>query len=293
MPELPEVETIVNDLHKELRDLKILSFALLNQKMGLRNSVINYPIAEFLAIIKNKKILAVERRAKNILIRFATGVIAIHLKMTGQLIYENKKKHEVFVGGHPIMGVGRDLPNKFTRAVFELSNGSKLFFNDVRRFGWIRYYSGEEWVVESAKSGLEPLSKEFTLKAFAEILKRKSRTPIKQVIMDSKFMVGVGNIYADESLFISKIKPTKLAGSLNETEIKKLWQEVPKILKRSIKHRGTSFNDYVDAKGSRGNFVKFLKVYGRGGKPCLLCRRVLVKIKIGGRGTVYCESCQR
>lgn len=292
MPELPEVETIVNDLKKELIGLVIGRFELLNQKAGLKNPTVNYPLAKFKKIIEGQAVTAVKRRAKHILLVLENGLIAIHLKMTGQLIYENKKKHEVFVGGHPIMGVGRELPNKFSRAVFHLSDDSNLYFNDVRRFGWIRYFTDNEWRAESDKSGLEPLDKEFTLEAFAAILKRRPRTPIKQVIMDAKFLVGVGNIYADEALFASNIAPMRLAGSLTDPEIKKLWQLIPKILKLSIKHRGTSFNDYVDAKGSRGNFVKLLKVYGRGGQPCLVCGKELLKIRIGGRGTVYCTSCQ-
>lgn len=293
MPELPEVETIVNDLKKELIGLAIREFSLLNQKSGLKNPTINYELAEFKRLIEKQKIVDVRRRAKHILIVLQKGLIAIHLKMTGQLIYENKRKHEVFVGGHPIMGVGRELPNKFSRAVFALSDSSNLYFNDVRRFGWIRYFTADEWQNESDKSGLEPLEKEFTLQAFTGALKHGSKRTIKQAVMDSKLIVGVGNIYADESLFAAGIAPGRPTGSLSDSEIKKLWQAIPKILKLSIKNRGTSFNDYVDAKGSRGNFVNLLKVYGRGGRACLACGTPLVKTRIGGRGTVYCPVCQK
>lgn len=293
MPELPEVETIVNDLKKELVGLTVSQFALLNQKAGLKKPTLNYSEKEFKKKIEGQKITSIVRRAKNIVIKLESGLLAIHLKMTGQLIYENPKKHEIFVGGHPITGVGRELPNKFSRAVFKLNDGSNLYFNDVRRFGWIRYYSIPEWDEESAKSGIEPLSDDFTLIKFKEILKRKSKATIKQAIMDSKFLVGVGNIYADESLFESKIKPQRLAGSLKDEEIMKLWSAIPKILKLSIKNRGTSFNDYVDAKGSKGNFVNLLKVYGRAGEPCLICGHELKKSRIGGRGTVWCDYCQK
>lgn len=293
MPELPEVETIVTDLKKELAGLAITKFDLLNQRAGLKNPTVNFGLPKFKKLIEGQKITTVSRRAKHILIQLEKGLIAIHLKMTGQLIYENKKKHEVFVGGHPILGVGRELPNKFSRAVFSFIDSSNLYFNDVRRFGWIRYFTEAEWQVESAKSGLEPLDREFTLEAFQGILKRKARVTIKQAIMDSKFLVGVGNIYADESLFASGIRPDRLAGSLKNEEIKNLWQNIPKILKLSIKNRGTSFNDYVDAKGSRGNFVKLLKVYGHGGQACSICGQTLQKKKIGGRGTVWCDHCQK
>lgn len=293
MPELPEVETIVNDLKKELIGVSIKSFELLNQKIGLKNSVINYPLTEFQSFVIDAKILNVFRRAKNIVFDLGNGVLAIHLKMTGQIIYENKKLHEVFIGGHPILNMGRELPNKFSRAVFDLSNEGKLYFNDVRRFGWIRFFSYEHWQVESGKSGLEPLEKEFTLKAFAAILNKRPRVAIKQLIMDAKYLVGVGNIYADESLFAAKIKPQRLAATLSEQETRLLWQNIIKVLKLSIKHRGTSFNDYVDAKGSRGNFVRLLKVYGRGGQACKTCGKILQKTRIGGRGTVWCEDCQK
>jgi formamidopyrimidine-DNA glycosylase len=273
--------------------LEITRFDLLNQKAGLKNPTVNFALPEFKRLVEGQKISAVRRRAKLILIILEKGLVAIHLKMTGQLIYENKAKHEIFVGGHPILGVGRELPNKFSRAVFELSDQSKLYFNDVRRFGWIRYYTFEEWEVESAKSGVEPLEKEFSAAAFADILQRRPKVSIKQVVMDNKYIVGVGNIYADEALFAAGIRPDRPAGSLAPAEIKKLWQMIPKILKLSIKNRGTSFNDYVDAKGSRGNFVRLLKVYGRGGQPCLSCGQALLKTRIGGRGTVYCPVCQR
>ncbi len=293
MPELPEVETIVNDLKEELLGLKIHHFDLLNQKAGLKNPTINYQLEKFKSIIEGKIVVDVRRRAKHILICLESGLVAVHLKMTGQLIYENKNSHEVFVGGHPIVGVGRELPNKFSRAVFAFDNDSNLYFNDVRRFGWIRYFTNSEWAVESDKSGLEPLEESFTLKAFKNIIVKKPKTKIKQVIMDASLLVGVGNIYADESLFVSAIKPSRIACSLTEIEIKKLWQTIPSILRLSIKNRGTSFNDYVDAKGSRGNFVRLLKVYGRGGQPCNKCGQNLFKAKIGGRGTVWCDNCQK
>lgn len=292
MPELPEVETIVNDLKKELPGSIIRQFVLLNQKAGLKSSVINHGINDFTKLVVGKKIISVKRRAKQIVLELECGVIVIHLKMTGQIIYENKKS-KIIVGGHPILGAGKAMPNKFTRARFELGDGSNMYFNDVRRFGWIRFFTNEQWMIESDKSGLEPLEKEFTLKAFVQILNKRNKSPIKQVIMDSKYLVGVGNIYADESLFASNIKPQRMVSTLTESEIKALWKNIPKILKLSIKNRGTSFNDYVDARGVKGNFVKLLKVYGRAGQACKVCDGILQKTRVGGRGTVWCENCQK
>jgi formamidopyrimidine-DNA glycosylase len=121
----------------------------------------------------------------------------------------------------------------------------------------------------------------------------KSKTSIKQALLDQKYISGIGNIYADESLFMAQIKPARKVNSLSFAEIKKLYQAIPKILKYAIKHRGTSFNDYVDAQGEAGNFIKYLKVYGRGGEKCKICGGAIKKIKLGGRGTHWCDKCQK
>ena len=283
MPELPEVQTIVNDLQplvgKKIKDFVSTSPKMLNFPVGsLRQQVLNLPIKE------------VSRLGKHLVFKLPNQYLVIHLKMTGQLIWQRKK--QIIVGGHPIINQGQELPNKFTRAIFTFSDGSKLFFNDVRKFGWLKLWTKEELATYQKRFGLEPLTKAFTLPAFTALLQSRARSQIKAVLLDQTKILGIGNIYADESLFASGIRPQRRVQTLTKMEIKRLWQTIPRVLKKSIKHRGTSFNDYVDAQGQSGNFFQHLQVYGRGQQPCPKCHRPIQKTKIAGRGTHYCPHCQ-
>jgi len=301
MPELPEVEIIVRDLDKKLKNRKIKEIKVLDAK------VLNSPVAKFREQIIGRIVKSVSRRAKMIIIElqdccsdkarpYQNRWLIIHLKMTGQLVFKSRK--DIIAGGHPITGVGKRLPNKFTRVIFEFNSecglgDGKLYFNDVRRFGWIKLVDDNELKDIVSDLGFEPLTKKFSLKKFKEILAHKQKTTIKQAIMDQKYLAGLGNIYADESLFAAGIKPMRKVKTLKQDEIKKLWRVIPKILKYAIKHRGTSFNDYVDAQGERGNFVKYLKVYGRAGGKCKKCGTIIKKTKLAGRGTHWCNMCQK
>lgn len=310
MPELPEVETIANDLDKELRGLKIVDFKVLNERTRRARPLLNLGENVFKQAVGGKKIRRVGRRAKMLVLDLGGNFILIHLKMTGQLVL--KKAGDAFVaGGHPIpaispprrrrrveaggtgAGLGFVLPNKFTRASFRLSDGSELFFNDIRRFGWLKFLDRSGLDREFRSLGIEPLETGFSLEKFKEILKRKKNTAIKQALFDQKYLAGVGNIYADESLFAARIKPQRKTGSLKPAEIKRLWHAIPKILKLAIRHRGTTLSDYRDSRGRKGNFSRLLDVYGRAGEPCRVCGRPLEKGKLGGRGTHWCNFCQK
>lgn len=284
MPELPEVETIVRDLNEKLKNKKIVAVKSLDKKVF-------YLTPRDVKNILGKKIKAVKRRAKMIIIELADSYLIIHLKMTGQLVYQSKTS--LITGGNPIVNQDKKLPNKFSRVIFKFNNNGILYFNDVRRFGWIKLMARDKFVDFNGRLGVEPLNPYFTLEYFNQVLSRKYRTSIKQVLLDQKYISGIGNIYADESLFIARIKPFRKVNALRAAEIKKLWQAIPKILKYAIKHRGTSFNDYVDAQGRAGNFVKYLKVYGRAGEKCKNCGQTVKKMKLGGRGTHWCDSCQK
>lgn len=284
MPELPEVETIVRDLNRKLKNKKIAAVKSLDKKI--------FHLTE--GDVKNilgKKIKEVKRRAKMIIFDLADYFLIMHLKMTGQLVYQTKTS--LIAGGHPIVNQSGKLPNKFSRVIFKFDDKSALYFNDVRRFGWIRLMAGAEFIKFSGQLGVEPLSPDFTLKYFKQVLSRKPKTTIKQALLDQKYISGIGNIYADELLFIARIKPFRKIKTLTGQEIKKLWRAIPKILKHAIKHRGTSFNDYVDAQGEAGNFVKYLKVYGRAEEKCKNCNEPVKKMKLGGRGTHWCDRCQK
>lgn len=284
MPELPEVETIVSDLNEKLKNKKIVAVKSLDKKVF-------YLTSRDVKNILGKKIKAVKRRAKMIIIELADSHLIIHLKMTGQLVYQTKTS--LITGGHPIVNQDKKLPNKFSRVIFRFNNNGILYFNDVRRFGWIKLMARDKFIEFTGRLGVEPLSPDFTLEYFNKVLSRRSKTSIKKVLLDQKYISGIGNIYADESLFIARIKPFRKVNTLRAAEIKKLWQAIPKILKYAIKYRGTSFNDYVDAQGQAGNFVKYLKVYGRAEEKCRNCGGEVKKIKLGGRGTHWCDSCQK
>ncbi len=199
------------------------------------------------------------------------------------------------IGGHPQAGGADHLPNKFTRVQLDFSDGSVLFFNDLRKFGWMKLLSAEEAKKVLASHGLEPLEKGFDAKKLAEIFRRYPRRPVKQILMDQSLIAGIGNIYADESCFATGVLPTRPVGQITPAEIKSLAQNIRKILRLSISKKGTSFSDYLDSDGTPGGFVPHLKVYGRAGKKCRRqkCHGIVKKIKMGGRGTHFCEKCQK
>jgi formamidopyrimidine-DNA glycosylase len=199
----------------------------------------------------------------------------------------------VVVGGHPQPGGLNNLPNSFTRLILSFHDGSKLFFNDMRKFGWVRLADDVTISKLFAAHGPEPLSKDFSLSYFQTLLQRFSKRPIKQILLDQSLIAGIGNIYADEACFMAKILPTRLAGKIKETEAAKLHQAIIQVLKLSIAKHGTSSKNYVRGNGQPGGFVPYLQVYGRAKDPCLVCKRPIEKIKLVGRGTHFCPHCQK
>lgn len=286
MPELPEVQTVVSELNCKIKGKTIKLIEVRNPGSGL-------PSPSFLiAKTKGKKVKEVKRRGKLIDIDLGGDHnILIHLKMTGQLVYVAKTGKKIS-GGHPIDNVGV-LPNKFSHVIINFTDGSILYFNDIRKFGWVKYATNIERDIARQKYGLEPFDKEYTLENFTTIIKRYPKKKIKQLLMDQEKISGLGNIYADESLFTSRVLPTRLAGSLKLEEIKSLYKVIPKILEFAISKGGTTADNYVRTDGSKGEMVNFLKVYGREGKKCVRCAGMVSKIKLGGRGTHFCKSCQK
>jgi formamidopyrimidine-DNA glycosylase len=293
MPELPEVETVRRDLATRLLHKKIKSVAVANAK-----TVGGQP-EEFSKILKGSSFVALERRGKLLIFQLdkKETYLLIHLKMTGQLIYLSASD-SVF-GGHSLSSgslakaVGGPLPNKHTRVTFTFTDKSQLFFNDLRKFGYLKIVSGEQLKTIVAKDyGPEPLTNNFVLSDFADQLKRRRRA-IKAVLLDQKVVAGLGNIYTDEVLFAAGVRPQRTAASLTAAEVKQIYQAIKKILPQAIKYRGTTFSDYVDSRGHQGNFSAKLKVYGRGGQPCPQCSRPIIKVKVAGRGTCYCPCCQK
>jgi len=285
MPELPEVETIRKDLQEVLRGQKISAVHVRKKKMIKSN------LRTFGGSLRNRRIKSVRRRGKLLIFSFdeVDQCLLVHLKMTGQLIYVDKKK--VVAGGHgfPLLN---ELPNKYSHVVMSFVGGARLFFNDMRQFGYMKIVSADELKEILVGYGVEPLTNDFTKEVLGQVLQGR-KTALKNVLLDQKAIAGLGNIYVDEACFAAGIRPMRKADKLSKGEAKKLEQAVKRILRSAIKHRGTTFGDYRDGLGGEGNFVKRLKVYGRAGMKCKRCRQGLIKkIKVGGRGTSYCPICQ-
>lgn len=303
MPELPEVENLRRGLEKAIVGQKISKVKVNKPKLvsgkGAIRSASRKKKQEFEKDLKGEKFLTVERRAKNLIFSLSHDKIMLaHLKMSGQFAYSpfetSTKKGKTIVGGHPIEISETELPNKHTHIIFELEHGT-LYYNDTRMFGYVLYYPSPEAFEKENHfhlHGVEPLDKHFTLKYFREALKKK-KGKIKAVLMNQEVVTGVGNIYADESLFEAGIRPARSAGSLTQAEVKKLHQAIKRILKRAVKVGGSSVATYRLLDESRGNYAREHKVYGRSGQPCLKCKTKLKKTIIASRTTVFCSKCQK
>jgi len=284
LPELPEIETIKNDTKKTLVGRQIKSVEILDPKP------VKGQAKEFKDL--RAKIKNIRRFAKILVLDLSNDQsILIHLKLTGQLVY--LKDTQKIAGGHYEVG-SLEVPNKFTRLIIHLDQG-RLFFNDMRKFGWLKLIKTRD--VEESREvkslGIEPLAKNFTLDKFKEILQKRSKKPMKILLMDQNLISGIGNIYANEALFWAKIQPNRLAGSLSPKEIKALYLAIIKVLKEGIRLKGSSENTYVDLFGRKGGFVKKTMVYQKEGEKCKLCGGKIVRQKQGGRSSFYCPACQR
>ena len=254
---------------------------------------------EFNKGLKNETFIKIERRAKNLIFKLSNNKILFgHLKMSGQFVYmpsfKALKRQTKVIGGHPIELSETKLPNKHSHIIFKLDDGT-LYYNDTRMFGYLLYYKDEvsfEKENHFQLYGVEPLSKDFTLKYFTESLK-EIKGKIKVVLMDQKIVTGLGNIYADESLFEAKIKPERPANSLSKTEIEKLHTAIIRILKKAVKVGGSSVATYRLLDNTQGNYAREHKVYGKDGENCPNCKTKLKKIILGGRTTIFCPKCQR
>ncbi len=273
MPELPEVETIRRDLNKELKGRKILKLKFYDWPNMLKPS----PGAISKAV-EGKKIHDFGRRAKLLLMHLGdhSTTIAIHLKMTGQLFIRKQK----------------DTEDRYTHVTLELDKGEELRFNDLRKFGFMKLIKNKDELKELlSEYGPEPLTASFTFEKFEEIISKSSRA-IKTVIMDQQKIAGVGNIYADEALWIAKTHPEEPANKLPAKQLKDLFEAIEFVIKQGIEDRGTSVDNYYDAQGKKGNHAQNLKVFRQDKKPCPRCKSIIKKIRVGGRGTHFCPNCQ-
>ncbi|MEQ1500468.1 MAG: bifunctional DNA-formamidopyrimidine glycosylase/DNA-(apurinic or apyrimidinic site) lyase [Parcubacteria group bacterium] len=301
MPELPEVENLRLGLERNIVGQKILKVKVNKPKLvsgkGTLRTASSKKVKEFESGLQGETFSSVERRAKNLIFNFKSGkVLLVHLKMSGQFVYKSKdsSKNKNITGGHPIQLSEKELPNKHTHVVFELNKGT-LYYNDTRMFGYLIYHPSKEAFDKAdhfTLLGLEPFQKEFTLEYFQKFLKN-NKAKIKPVLMNQKVVTGLGNIYADESLFESKIKPERLASSLRPKEVENLHRAILRIMKRAVELGGSSVATYMLLDETRGNYAREHKVYGKSGKDCPICKKSLKTILMQSRTTVFCVHCQK
>lgn len=274
MPELPEAETIVRDLRGKVpgrivTGVKVIWPDVLNPPTTPRN------IARSL---KHRRIRAVDRRAKNILIRFDEGtVLMINLGMTGRVVASTSQRvHEL----------------THVAVRFDLDDGSAMLYDDARRFGRLEVFSPEGWIERERLFGPEPLSEDFTA-AYLHAATRRSISPIRNWLLDQTKVAGVGNIYAAEALWLARVRPTRRTNTLTRVETASLRDGIRQILDAAIVARGTTLNDYRDGSGDEGNFEPLLSVYGRDGIPCKRDGAIIKRVVLTNRSAFYCPKCQK
>lgn len=288
MPELPEVETVRIGLQRLLPGRQVLSVQF-DWPKGFPNAP-----EDVAAFLIKATIVRVERRAKVLLIELSSKYsLVIHLKMTGQLVFRGDA--ERFGAGHPNASLVGELPDKSTRVTLTFADGSHLYFNDQRKFGWVRLMPTAEvpQIDFFQKVGPEPLAADFTWQIMRERLQRRRNTNIKAALLDQSVIAGVGNIYADETLWGAKVHPTTLVRNLTDKNFKDLHQALVDVLKLSISKGGSTDQHYVDAEGKPGKYLTFANVFRREGQPCPRCGAIIEKSKVAGRGTHTCPVCQK
>ena len=275
MPELPEVETIKRGLSKFIIKQKIKDVKILCEKSFIGNP----------EEIKGQNIKTIRRFGKALVIDLGNEKsLMIHLRMTGQFIYDSKDKR--YAAGHPSENFVAELPNKQTRVILELQNGT-LYFNDQRKFGFIKVLETKEVENDDFIKKLAPEPWTTNPDDFYNKLQKHKNSSIKAVILDQTIICGLGNIYADESLFMSKIHPAEKASNLTQKQAAELLNAARTVMEKSIASGGSTMKDYVKADG------KFAQVFNRTGKECPVCGTKIKKIKVAGRGTHFCPNCQK
>lgn len=286
MPELPEVETVKRGLEN-----LIVGRVITAVNHDTDKSFPNSPddVSQF---VIGARVDSIQRRAKVLLINLSSEyTLVVHLKMTGQLVYRGE---QVFGAGHPNGSLIGELPDRSTRVTVTFKDGSQLFFNDQRKFGWMKLFPTVEVpnINFMQKVGPEPLSDDFTAAEFIQRFTRRKNSSIKAALLDQTVVAGIGNIYADESLFAARIHPETRVKDVPETKLRILFDEIRKVLMLSIEKGGSTDRNYVNAEGKRGSYIDFANVFRKEGRPCLRCGHEIIKIRAAGRGTHLCPVCQ-
>lgn len=273
MPEMPEVEIIRRYLDKMAAGKRIMDLDIRLPRM------IKWPDTEgFRALVTGRTIKAMNRRGKYLLMELDNGnEVVFHLRMTGRLVYEPTG----------------ETSDSHARVIFHLQDGASLVYGDTRTLGTIHGIKPEERAMLKglAEMGPEPLSAEFTPDYFYETASKR-KVAIKSFLLNQKYIGGIGNIYADEALFLAGIYPLRPANTLTKEECKRLWEGVNKVIAAGIEDGGTTFRDYQNGEGGQGSHQEHLYVYSRKGEPCRSCGSPIERITVGGRGTHFCPHCQ-
>lgn len=286
MPELPEVETVRRQLEgkivgRTISDVEVRSWKSVKNDRYFVQKIVGQAIKE---ITRAGKYLFFE------LSRSDTFLIC-HLRMTGRLIFVPADSSEQIGGGHSLSHPPTSQPHEHTRIIFEFSDNSHLYFNDVRKFGYIKRVDKSAVIEQRAKLGPEPLTTDYTVGRLQDIMGGRN-TSLKAVLLKQSDIAGIGNIYADEACWRARLHPGMRAGDLEFDEIQRLYDATQSVLIDSLAYGGTTFEDYADTSGEHGNFTDRLAVFGRDGEECPRCGNIIEKTRVAGRGTHVCSNCQ-
>lgn len=306
MPELPEVETVRRGLAELLPGRQVVRVIVFDSPKSFPNAP-----GQVERFLYGAAVTAVRRRAKVLLIELDSAyTLVVHLKMTGQLVFRIQSDQSAtttdrttglagaragFAGGHPNDSLVGELPDRSTRVQLDFTDGTRLFFNDQRKFGWLRLVPTAEVpdLPFMQTVGPEPLDPTTTAEQFIQRIRRRNGSLIKPAILDQSVIAGVGNIYADEALWAAQIHPETRVREVANSQLARLFAELITVLQLSIEQGGSTDKNYVDAEGRRGNYLQFARVFRRQGQPCYRHPdQIIIKTKVGGRGTHFCPVCQ-
>lgn len=285
MPELPEVETVRRGLEKVLVGATLTHINIVEDRC-----FVGEPEYATGATIES-----LDRRGKCLRLVLSSGWSMLgHLRMTGQMIFV-AGSGEREGGGHPDDSLHASLPHNHTRVILEFGDQGTLYFNDQRKFGYLKMVRSDDLNSDSfwRTLGPEPWDEAFNAQMLRDICQRRSGSTIKSLLLDQKVVAGLGNIYVDETLFLSGIRPKRKAGRISKKALGRVVEHSREVLERGIAFGGVSVSDYVNAEGLRGTMQQQLYVYQREGMPCKVCETPIVKIVVAGRGTHYCPTCQK
>ena len=288
MPELPEVEVVKRSLEKKLINLII-------KKVKINDGNLRYKINRVeTSNLEGKKIRSIKRRSKFLILKVGKEtILLIHLGMTGKFFFVDNQERKFKTSFYYNI---KKKDKKHDRIIFFLQGNQKLIYNDIRKFGFIKLYNIKNFnkITHLQNLGPEPLNSGFNLRYFQKYISGRKRK-IKDILMDQKFVSGLGNIYVNEILFLSKIKPTRKVAKVKDTEIEKIIKITKNILRSSIKYGGSSIKDFSVDDGKKGNFQQYFNVYGRKGEKCsnVDCNKNVIRTVISNRATFFCKSCQK